>query len=66
MLDKITRSDGSTVSTYASGDGHLSFTVSMDGLAQNYDVTDDEARQICPYGWLVYKEGPYHRARPAS
>lgn len=66
MSHKLTRPDGSTVRAYAPGDGHLSFGVGYNGEAQAYDVTDDEARSLCPYGWLIYKDGPYHRARPAQ
>jgi hypothetical protein len=55
MSNSITRPDGSIVRTYAPGDGHLS-----------YGVTDTEASHLCPPGWTVYRDGPYHRARPAQ
>lgn len=57
------RCDGATVHCYAPGDGNLSFAVAYDGEARPYDVTDGEARAICPDGWNVYRDGPYHRAR---
>lgn len=59
----IHRPDGTTVHCYAPGDGHLSYATAYEGEARPYDITDDEARAICPYGWIVYMEGPYHRAR---
>lgn len=62
----ITRPDGSTVRCYAPGDGHLSFALEYDGAARPYDITDQEAEQACPYGWIIYKEGGVHRARPAK
>lgn len=61
----ITRADGSIVRCYAPGDGHLSFALDYDGAARPYDITDEEAQRACPYGWIVYKDGPFHRARPA-
>lgn len=66
MSNRIRRKDGSIVRTYAPGDGHLSYGVDRDdGRAAPYDVTDTEADALCPPGWAVYLEGPYHRARPA-
>lgn len=62
---RITRPDGSRVLRYAPGDGHLSFTVDDGGgRAEMYNVTDAEAEQLCPAGWTIYMDGPYHRARP--
>jgi hypothetical protein len=61
----VTRPDGSIVRCYAPGDGHLSFALDYEGKARPYDITDAEAEQACPYGWIVYRDGPYHRARPA-
>ena len=62
---QISRPDGSIVRVYASGDGHLSYGVGNEqGRALPYDVTLAEARQLCPAGWRVYSDGPYHRARP--
>ena len=60
------RSDGARVRCYAPGDGHLSFATEYDGAARPYDISDEEAIAICPYGWIVYQDGPYHRARPAK
>ena len=67
MSNSITRPDGSIVRTYAPGDGHLSYGVDRgDGRAARYDLTDTEASRLCPPGWTVYRDGPYHRARPAQ
>ena len=63
-MSHITRPDGSKVHCYAPGDGHLSYAAGCEGKARSYDITDDGARQLCPNGWEVYKDGPYHRARP--
>jgi len=64
---RITRPDGSRVMRYAPGDGHLSFTVADErGRALPYDVTRREAQQLCPAGWTIYMDGPYHRARPLT
>ena len=63
----LTRPDGSRVMRYAPGDGHLSFTVADEGgRALPYDVTDAEAQALCPAGWTIYMDGPYHRARPVQ
>jgi len=61
----ITRADGSVVHCYAPGDGHLSFALSYEGKARPYDITEEEAEEACPYGWIVSRDGPYFRARPA-
>lgn len=61
----LTRPDGSRVMRYAPGDGHLSFGVADErGRSLPYDVTHREAEQLCPAGWTIYMDGPYHRARP--
>lgn len=62
----LQREDGSKVRCYAPGDGHLSYALEYEGAARPYDITDEEAEKLCPYGWLVYRDGPYHRARPAK
>lgn len=61
----LTRPDGSRVLRYASGDGHLSYNVADErGRSLRYDVTREEAEQLCPAEWVIYADGPYWRARP--
>lgn len=67
MGRKIERPDETFIHLYAPGDGHLSYTRADDkGRALPYDVTDDEAEQLCPAGWSVYRDGPYHRCKPST
>lgn len=62
----VVRPDGSTVRCYAPGDGHLSFALEYEGRARGGEITEAEARAACPYGWVIYRDGPYWRARPAK
>lgn len=68
MGKKITRPDGLTVKAYAPGDGNLSFVVTdgRQAVGKSHTITEQEAQELCPYGWILYREGPNWRARPAQ
>lgn len=64
MGRKIIRADETVVRAYAPGDGTLCFNASFNGKAGGCEaVTEDEARQLTPDGWELFKDGPYWRAR---
>ncbi len=61
------RDDETEIRAYAPGDGHLSFVASYQGSARGYGAPSrEECEAICPYGWIVYMNGPNPRARPAN
>jgi len=67
-------SDIVAIRCYAPGDGNLSFVASFTednpngkrSQATTPPPTREECEAACPYGWVVYEEGPYFRARVAK
>jgi hypothetical protein len=71
MTRQVYFREGSTlaqIQCYAPGDGHLSFVAqnTKTSAADPEPPTEAECKAVCPYGWVLYQDGPNWRARPAE
>ena len=53
------------INSYAPGDGDLSFVARnpQTSAAISPGPTEEECKAACPYGWILYADGPNWRAR---